>query len=603
MFAWIELCNKLRVDWSANDQYQYGWFVPPLGQLALFGLRWADRPPPAPGLRPPGWTLTLLAAACLFVLGPVRLTEEPNPDWRLLFWFHAGLLMVLSLALLAWTGGWTWVRHFAFPVAFLLLAVPWPSGPEQAIVQSLMRVVAAISAQGMNLLGIPAQAQGNLIYLRDQTVGVDEACSGIRSLQTMLMGGLLLGELSRLRWMRRLALLAGGLAVALVANVFRCSLLVWISASYGTAAFDRFHDLAGVSVLLIVFAGLLWLNSRLARGQRPSAPIIGAAEDRRVSTATAKLVPLGLLVPAAVWLLAIEAGTAAWYDLGARAHAVLPAWTIVPPSAAPGFRNVKIDDRSRRLLRFDRGLSATWSHPGIPEDQCTLFFFRWEPGHASAAQAEMHQPHICLTASGLTQIADWGIQPLQLPDGITLPVRRYEFGLNGRTIYVFFVVWQDRAGAQPLPDTLQRRVAMGPVSSGAGASPRSWPANAGVYRVGPGHSGRGHRPIHARSRHDGAPVRAGPIVGRPPRLPWRCADAWRRQRFRASNFTRQPSLEAKSSATSIGSPGRSGVAEESCPSTPPKIGTGCSVSRPSSYTSTCRSSGSISHSSATPVRA
>ncbi len=451
VFAWLELCNKLRVDWSANYQYQYGWFVPPL-TLALLALRWADRPAAAPAVRPPGWALALLASACLLLLWPVRLTEEPNPDWRLLFWLHAGLLLALSLALLAWAGGWPWVRHFAFPLGFLLLAVPWPSGPEQAIVQSLMRVVAAISAQGMNLLGIPAQAQGNLIHLREQTVGVDEACSGIRSLQTMLMGGLLLGELSRLHWTRRLALLAGGLVIAMVANVFRCSLLVWISASYGTAAFDRFHDLAGVSVLLIVFAGLLWLNRRLARGQRPPASS-GNAEGRGASTAAAKLVPLGLLVPAAIWLLAIEVGTAAWYNLGAPAGNVLPAWTVVPPATAPGFRNVKIDDRSRRLLRYDRGLSATWSHPGIPDDQCTLFFFRWEPGHASAAQAEMHQPHICLTASGLTQIADWGIEPVRLPDGMTLPVRRYAFGLNGRTIYVFFVVWQDRAGAPPLPDT------------------------------------------------------------------------------------------------------------------------------------------------------
>jgi exosortase len=452
--AWLALCNKLRVDWTANDQYQYGWFVPPLA-LALLALRWTDRPPAAPELRPSGWVLALLTCGCLFLLGPVRLTEEPNPDWRLLFWLHAGLLVTLSLALLAWTGGWPWVRHFAFPLGFLLLAVPWPSEPEQAIVQSLMRVVAAISAEGMNLLGIPAQAQGNLIHLRDQTVGVDEACSGIRSLQTMLMGGLLLGELSRLRWTRRWALLAGGLLVAMAANVFRCSLLVWIAASYGMAAFDRFHDLAGVSVLLIVFAGLLWMNNRLARGNRPpgsSAPP-AIPEDRRRSAVPAKLVPPGVLVMAAVWLLAIEAGTVAWYGLGAPAREVLPAWTVVPPSDVPGFQNVKIDDRSRRLLRFDHGLSANWTPPGAPGDHCTLFFFRWEPGHASAAQAEMHQPHICLTASGLTQIADWGIQPLRLPNGITLPVRRYEFELNGRTIYVFFVVWQDRAGAQPLPDT------------------------------------------------------------------------------------------------------------------------------------------------------
>ena len=89
----------------------------------------------------------------------------------------------------------------------------------------------------------------------------------------------------------------------------------------------------------------------------------------------------------------------------------------------------------------------------MPPDECSLFFFRWEPGHASAAQADMHQPHICLTASGLTQTADWGVHPLTLPDGLTLPVRRYEFLWHGRPVYVFFVVWQDGVGRQDLADT------------------------------------------------------------------------------------------------------------------------------------------------------
>ena len=456
VFAWLALCNKLRVDWSVNDQYQYGWFVPPLA-LALIGLRWTDRPPAAPALAPPGWTLTLLAGGCLLLLWPIRLAEEPNPDWRLLFWLHAGLLVLISLSFLAWSGGWPWVWHFAFPIGFLLLAVPWPSGPEQAIVQSLMRVVAAISAEGMNLLGIPAQAQGNLIHVRDQTVGVDEACSGIRSLQTMLMGGLLIGELSRLSWTRRLILIAGGVGVAMLANILRCSALVWIAATYGMAAFERFHDLAGVSVLLVVFAGLLWINSRLARGSGESTR--PDPEDRleRLAAAPPRMVPPAWLIAGAVWLLVAEIGTAAWYEVGAAPQTVLPAWTVVPPSDAPGFQHLKIDDRTRRLLRFDQGLSARWMRSDAPAAECTLFFFRWEPGHASGAQAEMHQPHICLTASGLTQIADWGVKPLALPDGITLPVRRYEFALNGRFIYVFFVVWQERTGAQLLRDSAGSR--------------------------------------------------------------------------------------------------------------------------------------------------
>jgi exosortase len=446
--AWALLWNKLRVDWSVDEQYQYGWFVPPLA-LALLAMRWQDRPAPAApaGLnrRSVMW-MALLTGGLLLLLLPIRLIEEANPDWRMFFWVHAAVLTALSLLLAAWTGGAAWVRHFAFPVGFLLLAVPWPSGPEEVVVQSLMRMVATIAAEGMNLLGIPARPQGNLIYIRDQIVGVNEACSGIRSLQTMLMAGFLLGELSRLNWRRRLVLLGGGLAVAMVANVFRSGILVWIAARQGTAALDRYHDSAGISVLLIIFAGLLWINSRLARSdgrtaaektkENASSPL---SAPPAIAPSVPRPLPRAFVFAVAGWLCFVEIGTAAWYGSREVRQAPLSRWTVDLPVDAPAFQNVKIDERSSRMLRYDDGKSARWKRSDSPPAECTLFFFRWEPGRTSATRAAMHQPHICLTASGLAQTADWGIRSVRTARGVTLPVRRYEFLFNGRRIYVFYV--------------------------------------------------------------------------------------------------------------------------------------------------------------------
>jgi exosortase len=442
--AWAQLWNRLRIDWSTNEQYQYGWFVPPLA-LVLISLRWVDRPTvsPAPRVR---W-LALLCVGLLVLLLPLRLVEEPNPDWRLLGWLHAGVLTLLSLSVVAWLRGWSGVRHFAFPLAFLLLAVPWPSGLEQAIVQSLMRGVAAIAAEWMNVLGIPARAQGNLIHIRDQTVGVSEACSGIRSLQASLMAGLLLGEMARLSWLRRSALLLAGLLLALVANVFRSSLLVWIAARHGAAALDQVHDFAGLSVLLIVFVGLLGMNGWLSAGQ----PRVVAARVRPAFSAAAdcsRRVPAGWLIAAGIWLVTAELTTAAWYSQPAS-NGPPAGWTVTPPTAPP-YKNVPIDHRTTEILRYDQEVSAHWSRPGPPPIDFTLFFFRWDPGHASTTQAEMHQPHVCLTASGMTQLADHGIHPVTLPDGVCLPVRSYEFTLHGRTLYVFFVAWRDGRGGESL---------------------------------------------------------------------------------------------------------------------------------------------------------
>ncbi len=439
--AWLVLWNRLRVDWSVNDQYAYGWFVPPLAAL-LGWLRWRDRPEPAPPRGSAALPWLVGAGISLALLWPVRLSEEPNGDWRLLSWAHAGLLAALTLAAAGWSGGRPWARHFLFPTAFLLLALPWPSGPEQTIVQGLQRGVAGIAADLMGVLGVPAEQQGNLIRVRGQLVGVNEACSGIRSLQTVLMAGLFLGELSRLSWTRRAALLGGGIAVAMAANVFRSSLLVWLAAQHGAATLDKYHDAAGISVLVIVFVGLLILNGRL-EGKRGSGDEAATVPARAHA---GRAVPVAACAAALAWLAATELGTEAWYRLHERGRTPQPTWTVAFPEHEPGFRRLNVDDVSRSLLRYDLGLETRWHSTGQPAADCTGFFFRWEPGRTSTVLAVMHQPTACLPAAGLRQVQDLGVAPVPAPGGFTLPVHAYEFRLHEQPLYVFYVVWQDQTG-------------------------------------------------------------------------------------------------------------------------------------------------------------
>src|SRR5439155_1277417 len=81
------------------------------------------------------------------------------------------------------------------------------------------------------LFGIPAQLEGNLIRIPNGLVGVNEACSGVRSLQTSLMIGLLFGELKRLSIFRRVMLVFAAAAIAFFGNCARAFFLVWIAAT------------------------------------------------------------------------------------------------------------------------------------------------------------------------------------------------------------------------------------------------------------------------------------------------------------------------------------------------------------------------------------
>src|SRR5882724_11965451 len=314
------LCRELSGEWSVNEQYNFGWFVP-FFALYLFWLRWQDRPRTEirnlkSEIRKTKTITALLGIPALLLLLPVRLFEVANPEWRLLAWIHALAVVTLTLLLLWWAGGNAWLRHFAFPVAFIFVAVPWPTAVEVPVIQGLMRVVAHFTTETAMLLGIPAQVEGNLIRVSNGLVGVNEACSGIRSLQTSLMIGLLFGELRRLSISRRLALVAGAVAIALFANFLRAVFLVGVAATKNISEVSRWHDVAGYTIVALVFVGTMGLAYWLGKSEirNPKSEPIGQKSDVRGQTPHSAIsIPQSGIIFALCWLLFIEIGTAAWY--------------------------------------------------------------------------------------------------------------------------------------------------------------------------------------------------------------------------------------------------------------------------------------------------
>ncbi len=206
-------------------------------------------------------SIALFAAAILL---PVRLIAVANPDWRLISWTMSLVAVVISLCALHLAGGAPWSRHFAFPILFFLVATPWPMQLEQLVVQFLMRADTAITIRILNLIGTLAVQHGNVIELSTGRVGIDDACTGVRSLQATLMVALFLGEFYRMRFWRRALLVVAGGAIAFVCNIGRTFLLCEVAANSGVAAIHRWHDPAGFTILVICLFALwglsMWLK-------------------------------------------------------------------------------------------------------------------------------------------------------------------------------------------------------------------------------------------------------------------------------------------------------------------------------------------------------
>ena len=424
---WLVLINQLRVDWAANPQYGYGWLVPLLAAY-LFWSRWPSRPEPgaSPGWLPLGLASVVVALAFL----PTRVVREATPEWSAVNWALALETVALTLAATAWMGGWKSLRHFAWPIGFFLVAVAWPVHFELPLTQGLMRSLASLTTELLGWFGVPAIAEGNLIRLRTEIVGVDEACSGVRSLQSMLMASLFLGELNRLPLLARLGLVAAGLSIAVICNVIRALVLVTVAIRHGLSALEQWHDPAGFSILAISFLALclvvkLLPSSRLAEASAPRHPW--------------RPLPASIWAPALAWLALTEAATEAWYRSHESPSSRRVSWSVRWPEARAGFHDLEISPKVRTTLAFSEGREARWEGPDGGHWQ--MFAFRWHAGRSSTMEARQHRPEICLPAAGRTLVAEHPALTLEAGD-LRIPFRVYDFDDHGEPLHVFFCLWE-----------------------------------------------------------------------------------------------------------------------------------------------------------------
>jgi exosortase len=269
--------------------------------------------------------------------------EQPNPDWRLLSWLLTLEIVILSLCAIYFVGGKSWLKHFGFSVCFILLAVPWPKTVEEFVIQGLTQTATLITVTSLNLFQIWALQHGNLIEVKTGLLGVDEACSGIRSLEATLMVSLFLGELYRTNWQRRVLLVLSGVLIAFLCNVGRTFLLCSVAAKSGTEAISKWHDPAGFVILSICFF-VLWGLAHFISGTPARLEPSKAFASRPF--------PRGLIIALGAWLLITVLGAEIWYrthETGETLH-----WSFELPTAKDHFSDVQIPDDhdGRRVYVF-----------------------------------------------------------------------------------------------------------------------------------------------------------------------------------------------------------------------------------------------------------
>jgi exosortase D (VPLPA-CTERM-specific) len=437
------ILSRLFLQWvgpARDPNFEHGLFVP---LFALFVL-WQDREKLKAIPSSPSWVgLPLIALSLIMLILGVLGAE--------LFFSRLSLLVLLA-GLIILFQGWTFFRAVLFPWAFLFLMIPIPNLILQQITFPLQLLASRLATGLLELVGVPVLREGNLIVLAAMPLDVAEACSGIRSLLTLITLAIIYGYLMETRVWVRVILACLAIPIAVVANslrIFGTGLLVQYWDPDKAEGF--FHGFEGwlifVVALIMLFVmhrliSVIWKN----KSGRIASSDVARTHDADDQEQPFRAIRLGgnlRFWVAGPLMLAVAVGLQAH----SRGESFPPRASLSSlPSQIDGWTGVDslLDRRTLDILGPGEFLYRDYENVDRTQSPINLYI-AYFPSQKTGDT--IHSPNHCLPGSGWIPISR-EVVDLRRPDGTLFPANRYVVSkLGERQIVLYWFQAHGRAVA------------------------------------------------------------------------------------------------------------------------------------------------------------
>jgi exosortase len=252
LIMYASVLASLAQQWWNDPNYSYGFFVPLFAAYVLWSSRHRRLALP---LRPKNFGLAIMILAiALRVLG--MLGAE-------LFTVRLSLL-ILICGIVLFLAGSSVLRVMAFPISYLLFMIPLPAIIYYQLTMPLQLWASRLGASGLVALGIHTVREGNLLFLPNCTLNVVEACSGIRSLLSLLAAVVAYAYLAEPITWKRVVLAIASIPIAIATNGLRLVATGVLSYYFGPAVDSGLiHLFLGLAFFALAFLSILLLQKAL----------------------------------------------------------------------------------------------------------------------------------------------------------------------------------------------------------------------------------------------------------------------------------------------------------------------------------------------------
>lgn len=256
LLAWMYygIVPKMVNDWYTDENYSHGFLVPIIAGYFLW-QRWPDLKDRL--VKPDGMGLVVILWGVMQLLVSWLGTEY--------FTMRSSLVVLLIGMTLFWFGREV-LKGMALPLGYLIFMVPIPYIVYDMLAFPLKLFVTKVSVAFLKLVGVVVMREGNIIMFPTTTLEVADACSGIRSLISLLAIAAAYSFLMKTTSVRRWIIIFSAIPIAVATNSLRVIVTGVLAQWWGAKAAEGFfHEFAGMAVFVLAMAMLVAFGELLRR--------------------------------------------------------------------------------------------------------------------------------------------------------------------------------------------------------------------------------------------------------------------------------------------------------------------------------------------------
>lgn len=240
ILAFFPVWNRLVLSWYSSDQYSHGFFIIPITLYIIWRKKDVLGKTP---IIPSWWGMALVIFSLLLYL---------FAHFAEILTLTSFSMILLLAGVIIYLYGFLIFKELLFPLVFLFFMIPIPGQIYSSLTTPLQLFVSKVSVWLASTIGIPIYREGNVIHLPDRTMQVVQACSGLRSMVSLLMLSAIFGYFTLKSNILRFALFLSGIPAAIFVNIIRVSLMVFAFYYFNyDLTKDSVHTVFGIIIFII----------------------------------------------------------------------------------------------------------------------------------------------------------------------------------------------------------------------------------------------------------------------------------------------------------------------------------------------------------------